>query len=345
MDNRHINIPIFVPHQGCSNECVFCNQRKISGENCIKVDSKHVENIIIENLKTISKNSKVEVAFFGGSFTGIAIEYQVELLNSVKKFIDSGDIDSIRLSTRPDYIDPKILSLLKKYNVKTIELGVQSMIQDVLDSCNRGHSVVDIYKASEMIKKEGFKLGIQTMIGLPNSTIENEIETARLVLNLLPDFVRIYPTLVIKDTNLEKLYRMGLYEELSLEKAVDICSKLLTIYVENNIDVIRLGLLSTEEISFKKSVIAGPFHPAFGQLVQSKIIYNKIVEKLKDIKVDCIELIIKVNEKDISNTIGQKKCNLNKLKKDFNLRNIKILKSNEIKRGNIELEYNKFLEK
>ena len=204
-------VPIFIPHRGCKNECVFCNQRKISGE-LKNVTVQDVDNIIKERLKCFKdKSRKIQIAFFGGSFTGIKISDQIAYLKVANKYINEGKVDSIRLSTRPDYIDVNILKMLKKYNVETIELGVQSMSDDVLKASKRGHTKFDVIRASRLIRLFGFRLGHQIMVGLPNSTIQKEEETIKEVLKLKPSDLRIYPVYVIHPSELFNMYENGSY--------------------------------------------------------------------------------------------------------------------------------------
>ena len=212
-------IPIFVPHLGCPNDCVFCNQKSISGQTK-QITKEDVKNIIEEHLKYINENVKTEVAFFGGSFTGIEEEKQIELLEAAYEYIKNKKIDSIRISTRPDYINREILKRLKKYKVKTIELGVQSANDYVLEKAGRGHTFEDVKKASKLIRFYGFNLGHQMMVGLPESTKLDDINTAKQLIKLKPKMVRIYPVLVIKNTKLEKDYNSGKYNPLTVVQAV-----------------------------------------------------------------------------------------------------------------------------
>lgn len=278
-------IPIFVPHLGCPNDCVFCNQKSISGESK-QVTKEDVKKIIEEHLKYIKEDSKVEVAFFGGSFTGIEEAKQEELLSAAYEYIKQKKIDSIRISTRPDYIDKKILKRLKKYKVKTIELGVQSANDYILKKAGRGHTFKDVIKASKLIRWYGFDLGHQMMVGLPESTVVDEINTAKQLIKLKPKMVRIYPVLVIKSTKLEKDYKDGKYKPLTVTQAVEICKELVKLFAKKNIEVIRIGLQPTDTItnpeSEKSEVVAGPFHPAFRQLVESGMWHDVIVEKINN---------------------------------------------------------------
>ena len=246
MTMKTYNIPIFVPHRGCPFDCVFCNQKRITGTQK-EVTADDVHNIIGEYLKTLpSKNRRIEAAFFGGSFTGIPINEQSELLAAANEYLKKGDIDGIRLSTRPDYIDKEILDNLLKYGVTTIELGVQSMDDSVLKSSNRGHTREDVINAVKLIKEYPFTLGLQMMTGLPGDTDEKSLYTADEIIKLKPDIVRIYPTLTIKDTFLEKMYLTGKYKPQSVDEAVNLAKQLLLKFEKNNITVIRVGLQSTD---------------------------------------------------------------------------------------------------
>ncbi|MDO4618428.1 MAG: radical SAM protein [Clostridia bacterium] len=308
---RYYNIPVFVPHLGCPFDCVFCNQKHITGIKEEQTVQKARETIE-EHLKTLPKeNRTVEIAFFGGSFTGIETEKQIELLSVANEFLKKGEIDGIRLSTRPDYIDDTIMERLLKYGVTTIELGVQSMDDGVLLKSGRGHTEETVKNAVSVIRKYPVKLGLQMMTGLPGDDIQKSIKTAETIIALKPDMVRIYPTLVIKDTALADMYRSGTYEPQSLENAVELSKELIKMFRTADIDIIRVGLAATDEISPDTSVVAGPYHSAFGELCESAIIYDEIIEMLGTDK----EATILVNPKDISKAIGNKKTNLEKFKK------------------------------
>lgn len=311
-------IPIFVPHLGCPNDCTFCNQRKISGEqkNVTEEDVKKTIEFYLDSFK--DKDAKVEVAFFGGSFTGIEPELQEKLLKAAYEFIKEKKVNSIRISTRPDYIDKVTLKRLKKYKVKVIELGVQSTNDYILERCKRGHTFADVKKASRMIRWHRFTLGHQMMVGLPDSTALDELHTARDLAKLKPKMVRIYPVLVIRGTELEKEYNSGEYEPLTVEQAVERCKELCYFFGKKKIDVIRIGLQNTETISDpkkeKSEVVAGPYHETFRGLVESAIYYDTIVDKIKKINTKVKEVEIRVNPQNTSNVVGYKRENINKLK-------------------------------
>lgn len=320
---KQYNIPVFIPHVGCKNECTFCNQRKISGKTQMITEDELRKTIeeYIESFK--DKKAYREIAFFGGSFTGIDIADQERLLKVANEYIKDKKIDGIRISTRPDYIDKNILKMLKKYNVKSIELGVQSTNDYILQRCKRGHTLEDIKRASKLIRRYRFNLGHQMMVGLPDSTKLDEINTARQLIKLKPKMIRIYPVLVIKDTELEKEYLEGNYKPVTLTQAVETCKELVYMFDKKKIDIIRIGLQNTDNITDPEEngsdVVAGPYHPAFGQLVEDSIWYDCIVNKIKKISAKVKEVEIKVNKQDVGNVIGHKKSNILKLKETYDL--------------------------
>lgn len=337
-------IPIFVPHLGCPNDCTFCNQKSISGQTK-KITRTEVKEIIEEYLKSFKeKDSYKEVAFFGGSFTGIEKEKQKELLEVAYEYIKNKKINSIRVSTRPDYIDKERLKLLKQYGVKTIELGVQSTNNYILKKCKRGHTYEDVRKASKLIRRYGFVLGHQMMIGLPESTRLDELNTAKDLAKLKPKIVRLYPVLVIKNTELEKEYKNGEYEPITVNQAVERCKELYYFFTRKKITVIRMGLQSTELIcnpeNEKSEVVAGPYHEAFGQLVEDSIWYDAILEKIKKFNVKVKEIEIKINPENVNNVVGHKKENLRKLKDLYDV-DVVIKQDKEIKAGKFEIKITK----
>ena len=339
-------IPIFVPHLGCPNDCIFCNQKSISGQ-AKQVTKEDVKKIIEEHLKYIKENSIVEVAFFGGSFTGIEEERQIELLSTAYEFIKSKKVDSIRISTRPDYINKEILKRLKKYKVKTIELGVQSANDYILKKAGRGHTFEDVKKASKLIRLYGFKLGHQMMVGLPESTKLDEINTAKQLIKLKPKMIRIYPVLVIKGTELEKQYNEGTYKPLTVVQAVETCKELVKMFSKKKIDIIRIGLQPTDTISEPNSenseVVAGPFHSAFRQLVESGMWYDVIVDKIKKLNAKVKEVEVIVNPQDVNNVIGQRKENISNLKQVYDV-DLIVKTDTKIKQGKSKIEVTKTYE-
>lgn len=309
---KYYNIPIFVPHCGCPFSCVFCNQKHIAGD-FENVDAAQVRAIIEEHLATLPKGGRtVEAAFFGGSFTGIEVSKQVELLGAAQEYLKRGSIDGIRLSTRPDYIDDEIMQRLVGYGVTTVELGVQSMDNEVLRLSGRGHTDADVIHAVDIIRKYPVKLGLQMMTGLPGDNGSQSRTTARRIIELKPDCVRIYPTLVIKDTALETLYHRGEYRPQELFDAVELAAELLVWFRENNIDVIRVGLAATEEIAPGGALVSGPYHSAFGELAEGEIFYNKMLSLIEDART----VKFAVNPKDISKAVGNSRRNVIRLKEN-----------------------------
>lgn len=337
MDKKHYIIPIFVPHKGCPHDCIFCNQKKITGQ-IGEVTAGEVKSKIEEYLATIPKEgSHIEVAFFGGSFTAIPLDYQTELLEAACSYVDGVRIKSIRVSTRPDCIDEVIAENLKRYRVGIVELGVQSMDEDVLKLCNRGHTSKDVVEAVRLLKEYGFTVGVQMMIGLPGDTEEKALRTARELISLKPDIARIYPALVIKNTYMEDMYIRGEYEPLTLETAVEEAKKLLILFERNGVNVIRIGLQPTENILLGRDVVAGPFHPSMRHLVESLVYRDIIVHLLKEMKEEHHNILLKVNPKNISEVVGHKKSNIDYIKSNFFIDKIEILQDNFVGAGTIVL--------
>lgn len=339
MSKAHYIIPIFVPHEGCPHECVFCNQNSITGTSS-KVNAKFVEDTIEEYLQTIkNKDATIEVSFYGGTFTAIDINKQKELLAVAKRYKDKGLIDYIHLSTRPDYINDEILTNLKKYSADIIELGVQSLDNEVLIKSGRGHTIEDVVKASKLIQEYGFKLGHQIMIGLPGDNFEKDIKTAREVIKLKPSIARIYPALVIKDTPMEKMYKSNIYKPYDLEEAIEISKIIYSMFIANDINVIRIGLQPTKEINYGGDLIAGPFHPSFRELVEGSIYNDIIFNEIK--KYDNKEIIIHINNKDISKLYAYKKKFFNAMKSQIKTNKLQIIQQKSVKRNSILLEIDK----
>ena len=307
---KHYNIPIFISHYGCPNACVFCNQVKINGRET-DVTIEDLKNIIEEYLKILPKDSYKEVAFFGGTFTGISLGKQKEYLEGVKEYLDKGLVQGIRLSTRPDYINKEVLDQLKKYNVTTIELGVQSLDEEVLKKSARYYPIKVVYEASRMIKSYGIDLGIQLMPGLPGSTFESDIETAKKVVEISPENARVYPTLIIKDTEMERMYKRGEYEVFTLDEAIRRCRKIISLLEINRINIIRVGLQPSEDLREGGVAVEGAFHPAFRELVDGEIYFNF----LKNIELKDKKLEIELNERLVSKVVGLKRKNLKRFEK------------------------------
>jgi len=332
-------IPIFIPHIGCPHDCSFCNQKRIAGE-ITDVTGSDVSELIRHYLNSmLASDSKREVAFFGGSFTGLSMEKQKDLLTPALKAKEKGLIQDIRISTRPDYISAEVLELIESYGASIIELGVQSTDPSVLRLNQRGHSLEDVYKAVELIRSHKFKLGLQMMVGLLGDTEATVLKTTKDLIALGPDFVRVYPTIVIKDTYLERLYLEGRYEPFTLEKAVNICVDILNLFKEANIPIIRMGLQSTEEITVGKSIVAGPYHPAFRELVEAEN-YKRIIDaELQTKRITAGHgLQITCNPRECSRIAGIKQSNKLFFMEKYKLARINIKPCEIIERGNVLVE-------
>lgn len=331
MSARRQIIPVFVPHLGCPNNCVFCNQRRISGET-EPATAETVNNAILAAGADVGDCTGWELAFYGGSFTAVDKKYRNELLSAASDFVSRGGC--LRLSTRPDCIDREVLEELKNAGVTTIELGCQSMDSDVLIKSGRGHTAEDTVNAASLIKEYGFQLVLQMMTGLPGDSCEKCLYTAKALSALKPAGVRIYPTVIIRDTPLFDLWCDGKYCEHTVEEAVEWCSEILPVFKAADIPVIRLGLNPTDELSGGDAA-AGAYHPAFGELVYSRIFLKKaklLLEGMSNIGTVCFG----VSPSNVSKMAGHKRCNIEAIKSSFGINNIKIqavkgLENDEIK--------------
>lgn len=337
MKKRHVNIPIFIPHLGCPNNCVFCNQRTISGHGDFKIE--RVRREIDDALSTLDVNTEREIAFFGGSFTGIDRELMIELLDLAESYVERGLVGEIRLSTRPDYISDEILDILSKYSVKTIELGLQSLNDCVLFASKRGHSSECALKACRAIKERGFSLIGQMMIGLPKSSAKDEINTAELICMVGADGARVYPTVVFADTELAEMMKAGEYEPLDTEAAVERTKNVLGIFDSYGVPCIRVGLCASENLRDASLAIAGATHSAIGEMAMSELFYERICKELDARSVCGGSLVIYVAQGATSKAIGQKKKNKEKICKKYCLESLKVLEKSELLGYNIILEY------
>ncbi len=290
------NISVFIPHEGCPHRCSFCNQNVITGRVSADDVKRAVDN---------AGRNDAEIAFFGGSFTCIEKDYMISLLNAAQNEVDNGRAKGIRMSTRPDGITPEIIEILKNYTVSCVELGAQSMVDEVLEANHRGHNALCVENAVRLLQSNGFSVGLQMMTGLYKSTYEKDIYTAKKIIELNPSCVRIYPTVVVKDTLLARLYNNGEYTPLTLNEAVSLCADVLSMFLSSNINVIRVGLHEVE------SFIAGPFHPAFGELTESEVMRRNALLQLKEPG----NYKIFVAKNFISKMIGQHRINIEILSK------------------------------
>ena len=337
---RHINIPIFIPHLGCPNMCVFCNQRSISGK--LDFDISSVENDILQALSTCKKDDTVEIAFFGGSFTGIDRSLMIDLLSIAQKYVDSNRVKSIRLSTRPDYIDDEILDILSSFSVKTIELGLQSMDDEVLIKSKRGHNSRHAQIACKKIKERGFELIGQMMIGLPSSNVDKEIFTAKKICEMGADGARIYPTVVFYDTELCTMMQGGVYAPLTNEDAVERTKEAMKVFLKYGVPCIRVGLQSGENLSNEKCVAGGANHSAIGEMSMSALYFDIICKELDKISSEKMpnKITVFCAKGEISKIVGQKRKNIEKICQKYGIKTVKVLEKNELLRYNIIIDFN-----
>ncbi len=329
-------IPFFIPHLGCPHRCVFCNQKSIIGQSRPE-DASTISDKIQRYRSTNTPGNTAEVAFYGGSFTALPLETQKRYLEAVQPFLQGNQVCAIRLSTRPDHINGEILSLLKAYHVQTIELGVQSMNDDVLALSGRGHVAADTVKSFMLLKQHGFTVGLQLMPGLPGDSEAIFRETVGNILELKPDSVRLYPVLVIKDTPLEELYKSGRYKPLTLRAAVIMCQEAFVRFEQHGIKVIRMGLQPTEELENEGTILAGPYHPAFRQLVESSILREEMRTALINAGGRVKTAVFCVNPHDRSAAIGQKRENMILIKKEFAMDKIDMLEDQTVRRLTVVL--------
>ena len=329
MSPRRRIIPIFVPHLGCPNQCVFCDQKRISGSLFPACG-----DTVREALDALTGEG-YELAFYGGSFTAIEPERQEELLAAVQPYRAAGLVTSIRVSTRPDAIDRATLARLRRYGVEIIELGAQSMTEEVLRRSGRGHSAADTVCAATLIKEEGFQLILQLMTGLPGESRGSALTSAQRLAALGPDGVRIYPTVILRGTALEELWKHGEYEEHTVEEAVDCCADILPVFEAAGIPVIRLGLNPTEELS-GGAVAGGAYHPALGELVKSRIWLRRMRAALGSME-EKVDIILYVPPAALSQAIGQKRGNIFALMEEYRLSSLKICPDAQISGENLRI--------
>lgn len=307
---KHSNIPIFIPELACPHQCVFCNQRKISGQIDVPAPEDIADTIKMYS-SSMNDGRTIELAFFGGSFTGIPIDLQEAYLKAAQPFIKDGSIQGIRLSTRPDYIDVERMDLLAKYGVIAIELGAQSTNQEVLQKSGRGHNFDAIKNATKLIKSYGMELGLQMMIGLPTDTKERSIQTANDIISLGADTTRIYPTIIVKDTALESLFNEGSYKPLSLSEAINWSKDILPLFEMSGVKVLRVGLHPSEDLVEGKNLVAGPMHASFKEMVQTAIWRDLLMKECE--KSTTKSFSFSVTPSQLNYAIGFKGSNRNEL--------------------------------
>lgn len=316
--SRHLNVPIFIPHLGCPHTCVFCNQRSISGKQSF--DEQSVSAQITQALSTTTEQDTAEIAFFGGSFTGIDRALMIRLLDLAQGFVQStvpgrARVRGIRLSTRPDYISDEIIAILSRYSVRTVELGLQSLDDGVLEATERGHDAACAERACRMLLQAGFEVVGQVMIGLPHSTEQSELETAKRICALGVRQARIYPTVVFSGTKLCEMMQTGHYVPLTADEAVARCAGVLGVFEQSGVRVIRIGLCASENLTDPACAVAGANHPALGELVRSERYYQKLRVLLSGARAPVQTVYIPARE--LSMAIGQHRQNLLRLQEEF----------------------------
>ena len=330
---KHVNIPVFIPHLGCPNACVFCNQRTISGTE--KFDEGDVVGIIDSVLET-TVGCEREIAFFGGSFTGIDRDLMIRLLDTAEGYVSRGEVSGIRLSTRPDYIDRETVGILKKYTVSQVELGIQSMSDRVLELSKRGHTSDDTRRAVALLKENGFSVVGQMMIGLPGSTLGDEVYTATEICAMGCDGARIYPTVVFKDTELDAMRLSGEYAPLDVGDAVERSADALEVFEMHGVECIRIGLCDSENLHSEKTYSAGPAHPALGEKVMSRLFYKKIAEAVHD-NTGAGAITVECPKGAVSKVMGNKGENRRRLEKEFGIKSVKTIENDDLLGYNIKV--------
>ncbi len=316
-------IPIFIPHMGCPHQCIFCNQRAITGKTAQTPSADQIQQAVRRFLKYGKKRpSTTQISFFGGSFLGLEKKTIRSLLGAAMPFVGAKDVDSIRFSTRPDTISQESLNLLDGFPVSTVELGVQSMNDQVLDAAGRGHRASDTVVAADLLKNRGYEMGLQMMVGLPEDDDDGAMETARRIAELEPDFVRIYPTLVLEGSQLAGRYRDGRYHPMALAACVTLVKRLFLYFNTHHIPVVRMGLQASDGLTRAGGFIAGPYHPAFGHLVHGEMVLDAISSALDRMEKPPDPLTISVHPCMVSRVQGLHKQNISRLKKAFDLKKI-----------------------
>jgi histone acetyltransferase (RNA polymerase elongator complex component) len=338
--NAPFIIPIFIPHRGCPHQCAFCNQVTITGNTSPFPSKEEMVRRINAYLSLKKDRTKpVQIAFYGGNFLGLQSKTIQSLLTETEKFIYSEKVESIRFSTRPDTIAEQQLDAIQKFSISTIELGAQSMDDHVLLKSNRGHTAEDTAKAAGLVRERGFKLGLQMMTGLPGDSEKRSLATAHQIADLLPDFIRIYPTVVLAGSPLAAWYRTGKYSPMSLYESVTLVKKIYQIFNRKSIPVIRIGLQASSELDNGENLIAGPYHPAFGHMVFSEIFLEQVENILKNEEgLREKNIAIHVHPRSISKMRGLKNRNINILKNNFQLKSIAVISNETFGEDQIEVE-------
>ena len=329
--DRPLIIPIQVNQLGCPERCIFCDQNSISGKGGGLPSEAEIQDTINEYLRSWKGEGKREVAFYGGSFTSLGVALQTRLLEAVQPFVRGGEIDSLRVSTRPDAIDESSLELLAENEVNTVELGVQSMDPEVLLLSGRRHTPFDVERAARLIKGLGMRLGCQLMPGLPGDSRKKSVNSAAIVSSLAADIARIYPALVIKGTAMERLYLSGEYSPLEMDDAVSISADMMEVFDEGGVEVIRVGLQHEE--SLQAAVVAGPYHPSLGEMVKSELFFRRVVKLLNGMGPRGEKIVFFISPSDESAFRGLNNSNMKKIMKTFPCCSFELSRDITIKRG------------
>lgn len=334
---RHINIPIYVVHMGCPNQCVFCDQRLISGESCFREEN--VRRTIESCLATAKPDAAIEIAFFGGSFTGIDRGQMVRLLSLAQRYVDAGAVSGIRMSTRPDYIDPEILRILSCYRVSMVELGIQSLSDAVLTACRRGHTAADSLCACRLLREAGIPFGTQMMIGLPGATVDDEVQCAQLCCEAGASAYRVYPTLVFRHTELAAMMDRGAYTPPGVHEAAERMACVMEIFEEAGVPCLRAGLCETDQLRSDDALVGGPYHPAIGDLARGEIFFSRMSRLASDAgDLSGKHVVIYTPPHAASLAAGHKRRNICRLREIHGIKSVKIIEKEELMGYNIIME-------
>lgn len=340
LSNKPLIIPVFIPHSGCPHQCAFCNQSIITNQESRIPDKAAIHQIITQYLQYKGRRKHVELAFFGGNFLGLSESLIIQLLEWISPYVQDGKIDGIRFSTRPDTITPETLDLLKPYPVMAVELGVQSMNDSVLSESRRGHTSMDTIKAMDLLKKYQLKTGVQVMSGLPGDSENSLLASTKKLAGLAPDFARIYPLMVLKGSLMASWYKNGRYQPLSLDESIRLVKKMYLIFKAADIDVIRMGLQASDLMEDDSMMLAGPWHPAFGHLVFSEIMYDRVCDIIDNDK-DLLSpkgLFLNINSKSESRLRGNKNTGFEKLKLRYPEHDFTICRDDKIPINQVDIK-------
>ncbi|MBQ3528638.1 MAG: radical SAM protein [Clostridia bacterium] len=332
---KHINIPIFIQHMGCPNQCVFCDQHAISGAHSFSFEKVRDD---IEAVLSTAEGCECEIAFFGGSFTGIDRGLMISLLDLAQGYVKAGRVKGIRMSTRPDYISREITDILKQYTVSQVELGIQSFSEKVLSASKRGHTPEASYNAMRLLRSEGFSVVGQMMTGLPAADLESEKETARIICQEGADGARIYPCIVFRNTPLEEMTKRGEYVPMTVDEAVERSAAAYRVFLENGVECLKIGLHESENLHGEETYFKGPNHPAIGELIRGRIYCENILKSLENRETEGKELTVLVPKGATSMVVGQKKCYKAYIMEKTGVKKLKILEKEDLWRYNISID-------